>query len=107
MLDKVEEEKLRSMLDLFFKYYMSSNQQLLKIMKVLLEYKDKVSSSTLFIQYQLFLLYASEMNLQVTSFGKEEKNIILTWIISKESIFIYFDYLREILYYLKMMIGFM
>lgn len=33
LLDKVEEEKLRSMLDLFFKYYMSSNQQLLKIMK--------------------------------------------------------------------------
>lgn len=71
LLDKVEEEKLRSMLDLFFKYYMSSNQQLLKIMKALLEYKDKVSSSTLFIQYQLFLLYASEMNLQVTVSVKE------------------------------------
>lgn len=66
LLDKEEEEKLRSMLDLFFQYYMSSNQQLLEVMKALLEYKDKVSSSALFIPYQLFLLYASEMNSQIT-----------------------------------------
>ena len=34
-------------------------------MDELLEYKDEVVSSCLFVQYQLFLLYASEMNSQI------------------------------------------
>lgn len=64
-MDTIKEEKIKQMLDLFFKYYMSSDSKIFKVMDELLEYKDEVLSSCLFIQYQLFLLYASEMNSQI------------------------------------------
>ena len=58
-MDTIKEEKIKQMLDLFFKYYMSSDSKVFKIINELLEYKDEVVSSYLFVQYQLFLLYAS------------------------------------------------
>lgn len=64
-MDTIKEEKIKQMLDLFFKYYMSSDSKIFKVMDELLEYKDEVVSSCLFVQYQLFLLYASEMNSQI------------------------------------------
>lgn len=64
-MDTIKEEKIKQMLDLFFKYYMSSDSKVFKIINELLEYKDEVVSSCLFVQYQLFLLYASEMNPQI------------------------------------------
>ena len=64
-MDTIKEEKIKQMLDLFFKYYMSSDSKIFKVMDELLEYKDEVVSSYLFVQYQLFLLYASEMNSQI------------------------------------------
>ena len=64
-MDTIKEEKIKQMLDLFFKYYMSSDSKVFKIINELLEYKDEVVSSCLFVQYQLFLLYASEMNSQI------------------------------------------
>lgn len=64
-MDTIKEEKIKQMLDLFFKYYMSSDSKVFKIINELLEYKDEVVSSYLFVQYQLFLLYASEMNSQI------------------------------------------
>lgn len=64
-MDTIKEESIKQMLDLFFKYYMSSDSKIFKVMDELLEYKDEVVSSCLFVQYQLFLLYASEMNSQI------------------------------------------
>ena len=64
-MDTIKEEKIKQMLDLFFKYYMSSDSKIFKVMDELLEYKDEVVSSCLFVQYQLFLLFASEMNSQI------------------------------------------
>ena len=66
IINPIEEKKIKALLDLFFKYYMSSNQKILKVVEKLLDYKNKVSSSYLFVQYQLFLLYASEMNSQIS-----------------------------------------
>lgn len=64
-MDTIKEESIKQMLDLFFKYYMSSDSKIFKVMDELLECKDEVVSSCLFVQYQLFLLYASEMNSQI------------------------------------------
>lgn len=66
IINPTEEKKIKNLLDLFFKYYMSSNLKILKVVEELLEYKNQVSSSYLFVQYQLFLLYASEMNSQIS-----------------------------------------
>ena len=64
-MDTIKEEKIKQMLDLFFKYYMSSDSKIFKITDELLEYKGEVVSSCLFVHYQLFLLFASEMNPQI------------------------------------------
>ena len=41
-MDTIKEEKIKQMLDLFFKYYMSSDSKVFKIINELLEYKDEV-----------------------------------------------------------------
>lgn len=41
-MDTIKEEKIKQMLDLFFKYYMSSDSKIFKVMDELLEYKDEV-----------------------------------------------------------------
>lgn len=43
-MDTIKEEKIKQMLDLFFKYYMSSDSKVFKIINELLEYKDEVVS---------------------------------------------------------------
>ena len=64
-MDQQKEEHIEALLKLFFRYYMASNLKVLKVIDELLEYKDEVSTSSLFVSYQLFLLYASEMNSQI------------------------------------------
>ena len=41
-MDTIKEESIKQMLDLFFKYYMSSDSKIFKVMDELLEYKDEV-----------------------------------------------------------------
>ena len=65
MMDKKEENDIEKLLDLFFQYYMTSNLKVINIMDKLLEFKDEVSTSSLFVPYQLFLLFASEMNSKI------------------------------------------
>lgn len=64
-MDQEKEDHIEALLKLFFRYYMASNLKILKVIDELLEYKDEVSTSSLFVSYQLFLLYASEMNSQI------------------------------------------
>ena len=95
IMDKAEEENVQNLLDLFFRYYMSSDQKIFKITDKLLEYKSIISASRLFIQYQLFLLYASEMNHQIN--------------ISIEQVEEYYSYMdeqqKEYLYLFKLSAG--
>lgn len=60
-----KEDHIEALLKLFFRYYMASNLKALKVIDELLEYKDEVSASSLFVSYQLFLLFASEMNSKI------------------------------------------
>ncbi len=53
-MDQQKEEHIEALLKLFFRYYMASNLKMLKVIDELLEYKDEVSTSSLFVSYQLF-----------------------------------------------------
>ena len=106
-MDQQKEDHIEALLKLFFRYYMASNLKVLKVIDELLEYKDEVSTSSLFVSYQLFLLYASEMNSQSIYHLLKWKRIIHTWMIHKENILICLDYLLEIWNYLIMKNGYL